>query len=122
MIASSTSASTATGGFYASFAMPAPEPPYSQNYAGYSSRGLGKTLVFSAVSVVLLIGAAYRGDPSADGPATELNHLPMEVPVGSELHLQHAKVYTAKIKDFVDDDPVSRRRPSGTETHSTFQR
>ena len=66
MIASSTSASTATGGFYASFAMPAPEPPYSHNY---SSRGLGKTMVLSAFIVVLLIGASYRGDPSADGPA-----------------------------------------------------
>ena len=70
MIASSTSASTATGGFYASFAMPAPEPPYSHNCAGYySSRGLGKTMVLSAFIVVLLIGASYRGDPSADGPA-----------------------------------------------------
>jgi len=66
MIASSTSASTGTGGFYASFAMPAPEPPYSHNY---SSRGLGKTMVLSAFIVVLLIGASYRGDPSADGPA-----------------------------------------------------
>ena len=70
MIASSTSASTATGGFYASFAMPAPEPPYSHNCAGYySSRGLGKTIVLSAFIVLLLIGASYRGDPSADGPA-----------------------------------------------------
>ena len=70
MIASSTSASTGTGGFYASFAMPAPEPPYSHNCAGYySSRGLGKTMVLSAFIVVLLIGASYRGDPSADGPA-----------------------------------------------------
>ena len=70
MIASSTSASTATGGFYASFAMPAPEPPYSHNCAGYySSRGLGKTMGLSAFIVVLLIGASYRGDPSADGPA-----------------------------------------------------
>jgi len=69
MIASSTSASTATGGFYASFAMQAPEPPYSHNYASYSSRGLGKTMVLSAFIVVLLIGASYRGDPSADGPA-----------------------------------------------------
>jgi hypothetical protein len=68
-IASSTSASTATGGFYASFAMPAPEPFYSHNYAGYSPRGLGKTMVLSAFIVVLLIGASYRGDPSADGPA-----------------------------------------------------
>jgi hypothetical protein len=69
-IASSTSASTGTGGFYASFAMPAPEPPYSHNCAGYySSRGLGKTMVLSAFIVVLLIGASYRGDPSADGPA-----------------------------------------------------
>jgi hypothetical protein len=66
MIASSTSASTGTGGFYASFAMPAPEPPYSHNF---SSRGLGKTMVLSAFIVVLLIGASYRGDPSADGPA-----------------------------------------------------
>ena len=66
IIASSTSASTGTGGFYASFAMPAPEPPYSHNY---SSRGLGKTMVLSAFIVVLLIGASYRGDPSADGPA-----------------------------------------------------
>ena len=63
MIASSTSASTATGGFYASFAMQAPEPPYSHNYASYSSRGLGKTMVLSAFIVVLLIGASYRGDP-----------------------------------------------------------
>jgi hypothetical protein len=62
----STSASTGTGGFYASFAMPAPEPPYSHNF---SSRGLGKTMVLSAFIVVLLIGASYRGDPSADGPA-----------------------------------------------------
>jgi len=70
MIASSTSASTGTGGFYASFAMPAPKPPYSHNCAGYySSRGLGKTMVLSAFIVVLLIGASYRGDPSADGPA-----------------------------------------------------
>jgi hypothetical protein len=46
--------------------MPAPEPPYSHNY---SSRGLGKTMVLSAFIVVLLIGASYRGDPSADGPA-----------------------------------------------------
>ena len=70
MIASSTSASTGTGGFYASFAMPAPEPPYSHNCAGYySSRGLGKTMVLSVFIVVLLIGASYRGDPSADGPA-----------------------------------------------------
>jgi len=69
MIASSTSASTGTGGFYASFAMPAPEPPYSHNCAGYSPRGLGKTMVLSAFIVVLLIGASYRGDPSADGPA-----------------------------------------------------
>jgi hypothetical protein len=68
-IASSTSASTATGGFYASFAMPAPEPFYSHNCAGYSPRGLGKTMVLSAFIVVLLIGASYRGDPSADGPA-----------------------------------------------------
>ena len=66
IIASSTSASTGTGGFYASFAMPAPEPPYSHNF---SSRGLGKTMVLSAFIVVLLIGASYRGDPSADGPA-----------------------------------------------------
>ncbi len=73
MIASSTSASTGTGGFYASFAMSAPEPPqaYSHNCAGYySSRGLGKTImVLSAFIVVLLIGASYRGDPSAGGPA-----------------------------------------------------
>ena len=68
-VASSTSASTATGGFYASFAMPAPEPFYSHNCAGYSPRGLGKTMVLSAFIVVLLIGASYRGDPSADGPA-----------------------------------------------------
>ena len=62
MIASSTSASTGTGGFYASFAMPAPKPPYSHNCAGYySSRGLGKTMVLSACIVVLLIGASYRG-------------------------------------------------------------
>ena len=61
MIASSTSASTGTGGFYASFAMPAPEPPYSHNCAGYySSRGLGKTMVLSAFIVVLLIGASYH--------------------------------------------------------------
>jgi hypothetical protein len=46
--------------------MPAPEPPYSHNF---SSRGLGKTMVLSAFIVVLLIGASYRGDPSADGPA-----------------------------------------------------
>ncbi len=61
----STSASTGTGGFYASFAMPAPEPSYSHNCAGYySSRGLGKTMVLSAFIVVLLIGASYRGDPA----------------------------------------------------------
>ena len=76
MIASSTSASTGTGGFYASFAMPAPEPlctpPYSHNCAGYySSRGLGRTMVLSAFIVVLLIGASYRGDPSADGPSAD---------------------------------------------------
>ena len=70
IIASSTSASTGTGGFYASFAMPAPEPPYSHNCAGYySSSGLRRTMVLSAFIVVLLIGASYRGDPSADGPA-----------------------------------------------------
>ena len=67
--------------------MPAPEPPCSHSYAGYASRGLGKTMMFSAFIVVLLLGAAFRGDPSADGPATELNHLPMEVPAGSELQL-----------------------------------
>jgi hypothetical protein len=49
--------------------MPAPEPFYSHNCVGYSPRGLGKTMVLSAFIVVLLIGASYRGDPSADGPA-----------------------------------------------------
>ena len=67
-IASASSASTATW-FSASFAPPAPEPPYSHIYAGYSSRGLRRTMVLSAFIVVLLIGASYRGDPSADGPA-----------------------------------------------------
>ena len=67
-IASASSASTATW-FSASFATPAPEPPYSHIYAGYSSRGLRRTMVLSAFIVVLLIGASYRGDPSADGPA-----------------------------------------------------
>ena len=67
-IASASSASTATW-FSASFATPAPEPPYSNIYAGYSSRGLRRTMVLSAFIVVLLIGASYRGDPSADGPA-----------------------------------------------------
>ena len=72
MIASSTSASTGTGGFYASFAMPAPEPPYSHNCAGYySSRGLGKTMVLSAFIVVLLIGASYRGGPVCRRPCEE---------------------------------------------------
>jgi hypothetical protein len=68
MIASSSSASTATW-FSASFATLAPEPPYSHNCAGYSSRGLRRTMVLLAFIVVLLIGASYRGDPSADGPA-----------------------------------------------------
>jgi len=89
--------------------MPAPEPPCSHKYAGYASRGLAKTMIFSSFIVVLLLGAAFRGDPSADGPATELNVLPTEVRAGSELHLQHAKVYTAKIRDFVDGTPVSKR-------------
>ena len=89
--------------------MPAPQPPCSHSYAGYASRGLGKTMMFSAFIVVLLLGAAFRGDPSADGPATELNHLPTEVPAGCELHVQHARVYTAKIRHFVDDTPVSAR-------------
>jgi hypothetical protein len=50
--------------------MPAPEPFYSHNRADYSEspRGLGKTMVLSAFIVVLLIGASYRGGPSADGP------------------------------------------------------
>ena len=41
-------------------------------------------MMFSAFIVVLLLGAAFRGDPSADGPATELNHLPTEVPAGEK--------------------------------------
>ena len=72
IIASSSSASTGTW-FSASCAPPAPEPPY-YHCAGYSARGLGKTIVVSAFIVVLLIGASYRGDPSDEGSAKRSVH------------------------------------------------
>jgi hypothetical protein len=48
-------------------------------------------------------------DPTSELYADAIKYvMPESHPMNSELHLQHAKVYTAKIRDFVDDAPMSK--------------
>ena len=47
--------------------------------------------------------------PAELDPTSELYADAIKYVMQPELHLQHAKVYTAKIKNFVGDDPVSNK-------------
>ena len=51
----------------------------------------------------------YVMQPHGRLPVTSNSSLTSACSESSELHLQHATAYTAKIRDFVDKDPVPKR-------------